>query len=530
MNKLLQTISKTIFFILFLICVSPYSFSQKPNIVLVLADDLGYGDIQFFNSESKIPTPNIDKLAESGISFTNAHAPASVCTPTRYSILTGKYPWRSKRKKGVSWVWEGPMFEDSEATMAGMLRDFGYKTACIGKWHLGMVWPTLDGLPATVSNEGRNVDYSSDIMGGPIDRGFDYYFGQTVPGFPPHGFIENKRLQTFPSDWFDRTKNSNGIAFGISGAMSPGWEYDQLLTRITDRAIEWVKEQANDNTNPFFLYFPLTAPHTPIVPADDFSGKTEVGKYGDFVFEMDFHVGRLLKTLEELNISENTIVIFTSDNGPLNSDESGIPGTLIEKFEHNSSAGLRGMKSDVYEGGHRVPFIFKWPYSFKKEFKTDALISQVDIRVTLASLLNIPTDEYDFGDGYDLSPILYGEAKEVRSDLVSQSGNGVLSVQNRKWKLILSSGGGGNWLDLGDLPIWQVDGKGNVSWRNIQLYKIAGELTEQTNLSAKKPRLVHRMMRRLKEIILKNIEVAPAEKLSDKIEIWEEVKWMNALD
>lgn len=283
---------------------------QATNIIFIMADDLGYGDVRSFTPASKIPTPNIDRLASQGLSFRNAHAPAAVCTPTRYSFLTGRYSWRSDRKEGVTWVWEGPMIDSGRFTIGEMLRNRGYHTACIGKWHLGVDWPTTDGLPATLQNQGKNVDYDQPVKNGPVDRGFDYYFGQEVPGFPPHAFIENDRVTVKPSEWLEP-----GVA-GIPGALAPGWRYEDLMYAITDKSIQYIKDQtSNEPERPFFLYFSMSAPHTPIAPHENFEGKTAVGRYGDYVYEMDHHVGRMLDVLDSLGISENTLVIFSSDNG-----------------------------------------------------------------------------------------------------------------------------------------------------------------------------------------------------------------------
>lgn len=262
------------------LCFSSYKKqqgTQPPNIIFIMVDDLGYGDVQSLNSTSKIPTPNIDRLASEGILFTNAHAPASVCTPTRYSFLTGRYSWRSEMKKGVLWVWDGPLIDKETLTIGQMLQSQGYSTACIGKWHLGIDWPTKDGLPATVQNQGRNVDYDKPIKNGPIDRGFDYYFGQEVPSFPPHAFIENDKVVTKPTEWLQP-----GIS-DIRGAMAPGWRYEDLMYSTTDNSIEYIKSQTiNKPQSPFFLYFAMSAAHTPIAPHENFQGKTEVGRYGDY--------------------------------------------------------------------------------------------------------------------------------------------------------------------------------------------------------------------------------------------------------
>ena len=501
--------------------------NKSPNVVLILADDLGYGDIQALNSNSKIPTPHINSLAKNGISFTNAHSPASVCTPTRYSILTGKYPWRSTRKKGVSWVWDGPMIDNSEFTIGTLFKEMGYKTACIGKWHLGLDWPTFDGLPATGINEGRHVNYAVDLKNGPLDHGFDFYFGQDVPGFPPHGFIENRRMVEDPTDWFDRDDNGYGFPFGISGVMTPDWDYSQQMSKLTEKAIQWINLNSE---SPFFLYFAMTAPHTPIVPDSRFLGKTEVGRYGDFVYEMDYHLGRLMQSLKDKGLDQNTLVIFTSDNGPLNADESGIPNSLIQNHNHNSSATLRGMKSDSWEGGHRIPFLASWPGVIQQNTTSDALISQVDFMETFASLLKYSIQPEQRGDGYDISNALMGKNHVARNQLIAQSGNGILSIQTPDWKLILSSGGGGNWSPAGKLPERILLPDGSREWKNIQLYKVSEDLKESSEISKHYPDVVNQLMAQLKKIILKGISQKSNNETIDAEFLWDEISWIQDIE
>ena len=426
--------------------------SKQPNIIFIMADDLGYGDVQSLNPASKIRTPFIDKLASQGLSFINAHAPAAVCTPSRYSFLTGRYSWRSKRKRGVTWVWERPMIENGIFTVGQMLRNQGYSTACIGKWHLGVDWPTRDGLPAS----GENVDYDKSIKNGPVDRGFDYYFGQEVPSFPPHAFIENNRMVVKPTEWMDNSGE------GIAGAMAPGWRYENLMHSLTRKAIKYIKDQTlNVPEKPFFLYFAMTAPHTPIAPHENFEGKTEVGRYGDYVHEMDHHVGRILFVLDSLGITKNTLVIFTSDNGGINEDGlkySSAVGALVKNYGHNSNGKLRGIKSDAWEGGHRVPFIVRWPGNIKEKSTSDALISHVDMMATFAALTGAQLPGNVAEDSYNMMPLFMGKTTSIREALVAQSGEGILSIQKGDWKLIPCSGGGGKWSGVGELPVVDTAG------------------------------------------------------------------------
>lgn len=522
---------KTIYFgisfftCLLLGCTHSEKQPSDPNIILIYADDLGYGDVETLNQASKIPTPHINKLADEGISFTNAHAPASVCTPSRYSLLTGQYSWRSTMKKGVKWVWERPLIKENDFTVAHMLQQQGYTTALIGKWHLGWNWPTIDGKPATLQNEGRNVDYSQPIKGGPVSCGFDYYFGDDTPSFPPHAFIENDRVVVKPTEWLEP-----GQA-GIAGAMAPGWRYEDLQTKITDKALEFISRQVSENPEkPFFLFYSSSAPHTPIAPREDFAGKTNAGKYGDFVYEMDYHIGRIISTLDSLNISENTMVIFTSDNGPTNQDGTNYTGEIgsLLKYDHNSSGTYRGIKSDAWEGGHRVPFIVKWPGEIKPGSTSDALACQVDLMATFAAMLKAELPKEKAVDSYNMLPALT-KGNSYRNALVTQSGEGILSIQKDNWKLIASSGSGGKWsLPAGNLPEL-INEDGRLSWKNVQLYNIEKDPDEKENLARQNSEKTHELLILLKEYII-NGRSTPGENIPlDAEELWNEVAWIKEL-
>lgn len=500
---------------------------KKPNIILILADDLGYGDVQFYSPKSKIPTPNINKLASQSLSFMNAHAAASVCTPSRYSILTGRYPWRSHIKKGVIWVWGRPMIDSGRFTIGEMLKDQGYNTACIGKWHLGVDWPTTDGRPATLQNEGRNVDYDKPIKNGPIDRGFDYYFGQLVPSFPPHAFIENDRMVTKPTSRLGKNEP------GIPGAMAPGWRYEDLMYNITNNALQYIRKQAvNKHKKPFFLYFSMSAPHTPIAPREKFQGKTKVGRYGDYVYEMDYHIGQILNVLDSLDISKNTLVIFSSDNGAVNEDGlkySSPVGALIKNYGHNSNDGFRGMKSDSWEGGHRMPFIVRWPGHVKANSRSDALISQVDMMATFAALSGAALPEDAAEDSYNILPVFIDGSRDVRQDVVVQSGEGILSIQKRNWKLILCSGGGGKWNPVGSLPVLDTVA-GIPLWKNVQLYNLDNDITEENNLIYEQPEKVWELMGLLKQYIVTGRSTPGKSLNKSALKLWPEVEWIKKVE
>lgn len=515
----------------FIIILTLLGCSEKPtqdlpNIIIILADDLGYGDPEFMNPDSKIPTPNLNRMAADGLSFTNAHAPAAVCTPTRYSMLTGRYPWRSRLKQGVLWIWDPPLIRPGEFTMGKMLRENGYHTACIGKWHLGWDWPTSDGKPATMENEGRNVDYSKPIMNGPLTAGFDYYFGDDVPGFPPHAFIENDHPLVWPSDWH------NGSP-GAPGAMAPGWTYEGLLPALTEKAEDYIRERTMKNKGqPFFLFFSMNAPHTPIAPAAEFIGKSEAGRYGDFVFQADHSVGRILETLRILDIEENTLVIFSSDNGAVPFDGENYTGKFgsIYEYGHNPNGNLRGVKSDAWEGGHREPFIAWWPGKIHPG-KSAALISQTDLFATFAELTDFRYSDTIASDSYSILPILLNSAEEpMRKSLVKQSGNGILSIQQGKWKLIMSSGSGGSWsYPKGELPVSTFSG-GILTWQNVQLYNLEDDLEEQYNVAGQFPEVTAGLAELLAEQI-KNGRCTDGPLLkNDGPQIWRQVEWLNVFN
>jgi arylsulfatase A-like enzyme len=500
---------------------------QLPNIVFILADDLGYGDVEKFNPESKIPTPNLNKLAKDGISFTNAHAPSAVCTPTRYSFLTGRYPWRGESKNGVLWVWDSPIIKNETFTIGKMLQQKGYHTACIGKWHLGWHWPTIDGKPATLKNKGKNVDYTKLITGGPTEKGFDYYYGDDVPGFPPHAFIENNKTTQIPDQWYEM------YPF-LAGASERGWKYENLLAKTTDKAKAYIIERANEPTKtPFFLFFSMTAPHTPIAPSPKFLGKTKAGIYGDFVHEMDDSVGKIIKVLDSLKLSENTLIIFTSDNGSTTQDGKGYVGeigSMMENYAHDGSGGLRGVKADAYEGGHRVPFIVKWTGKINPNINSTAKLQHTDMLHTFASLVDFQLPDSVAEDSFDVLSALMGISKKSdRPALITQSSKGVIAIQKDNYKLIMSSGSGGHWTKpFGEYPIL-TENRTEKIWKNVQLYDLDKDLKEIHNIAKINPRKVNELALLLGRYIVNGHSRPLHSKIKYKKDLWEQVEWVNYL-
>lgn len=422
--------------------------AQTPNIVFILADDLGYGDISAFNPNSKIITPNIDSLAQDGMIFTDAHSSSALSTPSRYSILTGRYPWRTTLKEGVLDGYSEPMITQDRRTIAQMLSENGYNTACIGKWHLGWNWE----YKKNAKNK-KDVDFSKPIKGGPTDRGFDYFFG--IPSsldIAPYVYMENDRVTTLPDHEIQPQKGLGLMHGGVAGA---DFKPEECLTNIIDHGIDYINKQKN-SSKPFFLYLPITAPHTPVLPTDEFKGKTEIGAYGDFVVMIDAMVKMIKDTLKKNGQLENTIIVFTSDNGC--APYVGVKD--MEKQGHFPSYIYRGYKTDIYEGGHRIPLIISWKGKYANK-KNESLVSLTDFYATFAQMVNHKLTDEEAVDSYSLWPILTQKAESVRKDLVYESGKGYLSLRTPELKLVFHSGSGG-WgfpnkpKDLEKLPPMQL--------------------------------------------------------------------------
>ncbi|GAA4297562.1 sulfatase family protein [Aestuariibaculum suncheonense] len=474
----------TFLLIAFTILFSSCSNEKKaPNVVIILADDLGYGDPQVYNSESKIPTPNIDNLASEGMRFTDAHSPSSVCTPTRYGILTGRYAWRTDLKEWVLKMWDKPLIEKNRLTFPKLLKTKNYQTACIGKWHLGWLWPSningeyMNDTIAIGNNtlKDRNnfyekIDFSKPLGGGPLEAGFDYYYGDDVPNFAPYAFFENDKLLEIPNHI--KPKNM----YGAPGPMAEGWDLTNVMPKITEKAVNYI-EQESKKEHPFFLYFALTAPHTPIAPTNQFKGKSQAGLYGDFVNEVDWSVGQIIKALKKSGQYENTLLIFTSDNGSPQRDGTNMGGeiTSVKKYGHDPSKPWRGIKADAWEGGHRVPFIVTWPKKIKKNTVSNQLVCQTDIISTVCSILGIEKDTNSMEDSYDISTVLLGKDNKnsLRQTIVHHSGDGTFAIRKENWKLILGKNSGGFSKNL-KIEGFPVETKG-------QLYNLDIDPSEQHN-------------------------------------------------
>lgn len=442
MNKLLYS-----FLAIFLLsCSSSIETENKnlPNIVIIYADDMGYGDLAIQNPDSKIPTPNLDKLASEGMRFTDGHSSSGICTPSRYALLTGRYHWR--KFHGIVNSFGPPSFDQERLTMPEMLKEKGYATACIGKWHLGWNWNFISEPTGERMKNGRiqkyylpnEIDWTKPIKGGPLSHGFDYYFGDDVPNFPPYTWIENEHVVTIPNLPLSETpKTSEGRWEARPGPMAEGWELDAVMPKLTEKAVEYI-ESRKGKEEPFFLYFPWTSPHAPIVPTKEFMGTTKAGGYGDFMHQSDWTAGQVLKALKENGFEENTVVIFTADNGP-----ERYAYDRIKNFNHLSAGGLRGLKRDTWEGGHRVPFVVKWPGVVKAGSVSDEVINQVDLMSTLAELVDFELSNNSAEDSYNLLPHLKGDkdAVNIREATVQNTFKDRYAIRKGDWVLIDSKSG-----------------------------------------------------------------------------------------
>jgi arylsulfatase A-like enzyme len=442
--------SKYYFFIiltLFYCFIPSVNASEKlPNIIIIYADDMGYGDLNCQNTDSKIPTPNLDNLATEGMRFTDAHSSSGICSPSRYALLTGTYHWR--RQHGIVTSFGKPFFNESDITLPQILKNNGYHTACIGKWHLGWDWEFINkpsvnikfGNKTRPTYQCKDIDWHKPIKGGPVDRGFDYYFGDGTINFPPYTWFENDRVVEIPTN----EMRSDNIGFEVKegdwefrpGPKVKDWNPYDVLPALANKTIEWIKKQGNEQ--PFFLYFALPSPHAPIIPNDEFDGKTNAGAYGDFMYQTDFIIGQLLDALKEKGIENETIVIFSSDNGP-----ERYAWERVFNYGHYSMGHFRGLKRDVWEGGHHVPLLIKWPGKIDSGSVSEEVISQIDIMATIASLINIELPKGAAPDSYDFSSVLTGKTYEspVRKTTVHNTKPGTWAIRHEEWLYINASSG-----------------------------------------------------------------------------------------
>ena len=469
--------------------------AERPHIICVLCDDLGYGDLACLNPQGKIRTPTFDRVAREGMTFTDAHSGSAVCSPTRYGLLTGRYAWRSKLQQGVLGGLSPRLIEPGRLTVAELLHRQGYHTACFGKWHLGMDWVVHPGKEVTQLNiEPReqvfNVDYGQPIANGPNSVGFDEYFGISASlDMVPYTFIHNDRVKVLPTE--DR---QFPLMIGRSGGMTrqgptaPGFDVADVLPALTKRAVDYVGERAKGD-KPFFLYLPLASPHTPIAPTPEWLDTSGLNPYADFVAQTDASLGELLKALDDAGAADNTLLIVTSDNGcsPQAKYEELLPKG------HNPSHVFRGTKADIYEGGHRVPFLVRWPAQVKPGTRTERLTCLTDIFATCAEVLGVAVPANAGEDSVSFLPTLKGEDRP-RPAVVHHSINGSFAIRDSQWKLALCPGSGG----------WSAPrpGRDDVSGLpTVQLFDLGRDIAEQNNLESQHPDIVRRLTAQLEQLV-----------------------------
>jgi arylsulfatase A len=481
---------------LLLACLSA-SAADKPNILYILADDLGYGDVQALNPKrGKIKTPHLDRLAAEGMVFNDAHSGSSVCTPTRYGILTGRYAWRSSLVSGVLGGTSPPLIPADRLTVAAMLKGQGYHTACLGKWHLGLEWAKWEDPAERKKHPGWQHDYSKPLTQGPTARGFDTFYGISASlDMPPYAWIDNVRLTALP------TAKKTWIR---EGPADPAFEAVDVLPGLTRKAIELIAGRKKGD-RPFFLYLPLASPHTPILPTAEWKGKSGLGDYGDFVMQTDSCVGEIMAALEKSGIAENTLIVFTSDNGCSPAAEIG----ALEKQGHFPHGDLRGTKADIWEGGHRVPFLVRWPAKVKAGSISSSTVCLTDLMATAAELSGATLPDSAAEDSFSFVPDLLGSGKTARRSIVHHSINGQFAVREGSWKLAFCPGSGG-WSKPGDK---EARAAGLPA---LQLYDLSKDIGEKDNLQASQPDEVKRLTGLLEEIVAKGRSTPGPARENDK--------------
>ncbi|MCC6489717.1 MAG: arylsulfatase [Candidatus Hydrogenedentes bacterium] len=461
---------------------------RPPNIVIILADDFGVGDIAALNMGGVIPTPHLDRLVSQGMSFTDAHSASAVCTPTRYGLLTGRYCWRTCLQSWVLDAYEPPLIAGDRLTLPKMLKKHGYATACIGKWHLGAIWAG--------EGEARNKkpDFSVPIQQGPTTRGFDYYFGTEVPNFPPFTFIENDHVVVQPTD--PMPENDPTVHVGFKGApMAPGWKFEEILPTLTSKCVAHIHERAQSG-QPFFLYFPMTSPHEPVSPSAAFKGKSGIAPIADFLMETDWSAGQVLDAIDAAGIADNTIVIFAGDNG--HSAYTGLD--VLVQHGHMATGPYRGHKGDIWEGGHRVPFIVRWPGKVAAGSSSTQLACLNDVMATCAAILHeeLPDDAAE--DSVSLLPaLLERDEAPLREALVHHDVKGQFAIRKGPWKLVILAGKEGD--------------------PKFELYNLEQDIAEAQDLAGQHPEMVAQMLALLDEYVAKGRSTPGAPQSNDTLNI-----------
>ena len=501
-------------------CSDDGNEQNKPNIIFILADDMGYGDVSSYNENGKINTKNIDQLAAEGIKFTDAHTTAPVCTPSRLGLLTGRYNWRSRLKKGNVNGRMNAIIPTTRTTVASMLQKNGYQTAFIGKWHLGWNWALKDSSIVTKDFYGpdafSNVDFSKPVTKGPNDLGFDYAYGHAASlDMAPYVYVENGNVTQFPHN---KTVSTDVYGWWREGPTSEDFIHEDVTPNFFRKAISYIHDKGKDK-KPFFLYLALPSPHTPILPSEEWLGKSGVNPYGDFVMMIDDYVGQLLSALKEDGLEDNTLVVFATDNG-------GAPAAKIDVMEakgHYSSYIYRGNKFDIYEGGHRVPFIAKWPNKIKKGLVSDETICTADFMATCADIVGYSLLDNEGEDSYSMVPLFEQEKldKPFREATIHHSVNGSFAIRKGEWKLIMCPGSGGHSYPTPKDEIF-------ASLPPIQLYNLKDDPSETNNLQAENTAKVEELKSLLVKLIKDGRSTPGIPQKNDAIDFeWTQANFIN---
>ena len=470
---------------------------HRPNVVILYADDMGYGDLAANNPDSKIPTPNLDGLAAEGMRFTDAHSSSGICTPSRYALLTGRHHWRDFH--GIVGSFGASVFKPGQLTLPEMLQRCGYDTACVGKWHLGWNWDAIR-RPGTDPKSHAHADFewSRPIPDGPLAHGFDRYFGDDVINFPPYAWIENDRVVEAPDTTLERMpgRPKEGEWECRPGPARREWDPYQVLPKLTDQAVDFVRSRRGD-PRPFLLYFPLPSPHAPIVPTDAFDGRSGAGPFGDYVVQTDDACGRVLAALREAELESDTVVVFSSDNGP-----EIYAYARDAAFDHWSAAPFRGLKRDLYEGGHHVPFLLKWPGVTQAGAVSDALVSQVDLMATLADAIGFELPPDAAADSHDLFPWLTGRAVvPPRHTIVHNTAAGRYAIRHDGWLLVDGGTGVTEPRKRSPPAAWnEKHGYPAEDGQPAELYDLRQDAGQRRNLAADQPGQVRELRDRLERI------------------------------
>ena len=462
-----------------------------PNIIVVFADDLGYGDISIYDESNKINTVNLDQLALDGMRFTDSHTPSSVCTPTRYGLLTGRYNWRSKLKRGVVKGTAKALIPNTRTTFGSVLQERGYNTAFIGKWHLGWDWGLKDETKKVQKRiESADIDFTKVVKNTPNDLGFDYSYGHCGSlDMAPYVYVENGRVTELPDS---TTVKKEKYVMWREGPLSKDFVHEDVTPNFFRRGMQYIKEYSK-KPEPFLLYLPLPSPHNPIMPTEEWKGKSGLNPYGDFMLMIDDYVGQLVSSVEKAGISDNTIIIFTSDNGCS-------PSAKIEELKrkgHSPNSIYRGHKADIYEGGHRVPFIVKWPKEIEKGSVSDETICLTDLMATFADIADYDLKDNEGEDSYSLLPILKNDtfSSPIREATVHHSIFGNFAITKGDWKLIMCPGSGG-WSLPGPKKPETIKGL-----PKLQLYNLSTDPGESMNLESTEPEKVAELKLLLRKYI-----------------------------